>query len=247
MIAGGFCTALDTGRPFARSLHARLGGRQFQLYRKLWEQSLVVEALESENLLRAGVRGLGFGCGREQLVSLFAAEGIRITATDKPGGGWFGSDLSRLHFPSLVTSEVFNELVTYRPADMNNIPADLVGFDFCWSVCAIDHCGSIRLSKRFIYKQMECLRPGGVAIHTCEYGPKLDWQAPDYGGTIVWSHWDIEEVLAWLRERGHETDFIWDPPLTAEDRVSSDKYHLRTIVRGVESTSCGIVVKKGGA
>ena len=52
---------------------------------------------------------------------------------------------------------------------MNHLPDDLRGFDFTWSSCALEHLGTLAAGADFVVAQMDCLRPGGVAVHTTEF------------------------------------------------------------------------------
>ena len=47
-------------------------------HRKLWELVYIAQALWSAGKLASGSRGLGFGCGKESLPSLFAKYGATI-------------------------------------------------------------------------------------------------------------------------------------------------------------------------
>ena len=52
---------------------------------------------------------------------------------------------------------------------MNDIAAELDGgFDFCWSICAFEHLGSIEQGLRFVERTGRLLKPGGVAVHTTD-------------------------------------------------------------------------------
>lgn len=244
MNASTFCTAASTERQYAKDVCRRLG-IEWRLKRKIWEIAFVCETLESAGLLQHGKRGIGFGVGVERLPGFFAAAGCEIVATDKQGGGWFKTNKQRLNC-GLCDDAAFDRLVTYRTVDMNWLPDDLAGFDFCWSCCSLDHLGSIRLAKRFIYRSLDCLKPGGVAVHTGEYGPLCDWRSVDNSQTVVLTRLDLEESLGWLHDRGHAAEFDFEPKLDERDKLvlPLQKDHLRLKIRSVESTSFGIAIRK---
>ena len=50
--------------------------------RKQWEFIYIIQALSHSGMLARGKKGLGFGCGREVLPSLFAKYGCETKATD---------------------------------------------------------------------------------------------------------------------------------------------------------------------
>ena len=171
-------------RPF-RDWIARLHDT-WDAHRKKWELAYICQTLQERGLLAPGTRGLGFAVGAEKLPSLLAAHGCRITATDLPAedernrawaatGQWVGN-LEALNAHGLCPKDEFRERVGYRPVDMNHIPDDLRGYDFTWSTCSFEHCGSIDLGLRFLERQMACLRPGGDEL-VVKPGYRLDVHA----------------------------------------------------------------------
>jgi len=148
-------------------------------HRKVWEFVYVLQALHDADLIREGARGLGFGCGREPIASYLASRGVRSTITDLPTSDarralWTRNDQhtterDHAYFDHLVPYSVFDELVEFQPVDMNFIPEHLEGYDFCWSICAFEHLGSIERGLVFVERAMRVLKPGGLAIHTTEF------------------------------------------------------------------------------
>lgn len=243
-------------------------------HRKLWEFAYVLQTAFNARLLRPGTRGLGFGVGIEPLASYFAATGMRVTISDLAADDartqdWSGtnqhaSNLLDAHHPALVDRERFLELVDFRSVDMNAIPADLTGYDFCWSTCALEHLGSIEHGLAFIENSLATLRPGGVAIHTTElnidpHGPTLD-----HGSTVLFQQRHFEALAARLDAAGHRVSplnfrtgkkpldrFIDVPPwkegtmaaLTARLGVQQ---HLKLSIDGHVATCFGMAVVKDG-
>jgi len=229
-------------------------------HRKLWELAYICESLAQRGMLEPGRRGLGFAVGAEKLPALFAARGCLITATDLPAedernqawartGQWVG-DLAALNAAGLCPEGVFRDRVTYRPVDMNAIPADLTGFDFTWSTCSFEHCGSIELGLRFLEEQMQCLVPGGVAVHTTEFNLSSNDATVMDGSCVIFRLRDIEWIAGALRDAGHEVEPLdlatggrpldrhVDPPPYSQDR------HLRLDLFGYASTSIGLIIRK---
>ena len=177
-------------------------GRDVMLHRKMWEWLFIAEALRERGMLAAGHRGVGFGVGQEPLVALFAAAGCDVVATDQPhesavasagptrrSSGPAGPRTSTTFGLSAARS---SERVAYRPVDMNSLPADLTGFDFAWSSCALEHLGTLAAGIDFVVAQMACLRPGGVAVHTTEYLVSSNDATVEAGGTVFYRRQDIE-------------------------------------------------------
>jgi hypothetical protein len=242
-------------------------------HRKLWELAYALQALYENGMIEPGRRGLGFGSGQEPVSSYLAAKGVRSTVTDLPiaeaeGRGWIetGQHTSRLdsaHHPYLVSREVFDRLVDFRPVDMNMIPEDLTGYDCCWSICALEHLGSIEKGLSFIERSLDTIKPGGVAVHTTEFniedGPTIDnWP------TVLFQKRHFEALAARLTEKGHkvaELDFdpgngILDrfidlPPWAHDAGPPFDTWlhhsrHLKVGVDGFVATCAGIVIVKAG-
>lgn len=205
------CRQADFGREHAEWI--RRLDESFVVFRKHWEHTAICRALETAGMLRPGCRGLGFGVGKEPLVAAFAACGVEVVATDLSDDdsrsiSWTGTNqhdlsLKGLRRPTVCADEVLAERVTLRAVDMNAIPEDLVGFDFVWSACALEHLGSIDAGLVFIERAMNCLRPGGVAVHTTEFNVDSDENTIEHGATVAYRTRDLAELERRLARRGH--------------------------------------------
>ena len=232
----------------------------WRAHRKLWELAYICETLEQRGMLQPGRRGLGFAVGAEKLPALFASRGCKITATDLPAddernqawaqsGQWVGN-LASLSHPEICPEQIFRDNVSYRPVDMNDIPHDLTGFDFTWSTCSFEHCGSIELGLRFLEEQMRCLAPGGVAVHTTEFNLSSNDATVRDGGCVIFRLQDIEWIVAALRDAGHDVEPLDLSTGTRElDRhIDVAPYcqdrHLRLDLFGYASTSIGLIIRK---
>lgn len=229
-------------------------------HRKLWEFCYIYQALSENGLLIPGSKGLGFGVGKEPLVSLFASHGCQVTATDldlesAQAAGWASSDqhaagIDCLNEYGLCDPTGFNKLVTYENVDMNRIPDKYANlFDFTWSSCAFEHCGSIELGKEFLARQMECLKPGGIAVHTTEYNLSSNEDTQEQGGLVIFRKRDIEDIVQTTRELGYEIEIDLDPGTQMGNScVDLPPYthnpHLRLQILNWVSTSIGLIIKK---
>lgn len=253
--------------PAFRRWIARLGDT-WDAHRKKWELAYICQVLAERGLLTAGMQGLGFAVGTEKLPAFLASHGCRITATDLPAedernrawaatGQWVG-DLEALNAHGLCPATEFRERVRYQPVDMNDIPADLAGYDFTWSTCSFEHCGSVELGLRFLERQMACLRPGGLAVHTTEFNLTSNDDTISDGPCVIFRLRDIEEVCRRLVDQGHtiepldvdpgghELDRFVDPPPYYESAKEPHGRikHLRLGLFGYASTSIGLIIRK---
>ncbi|RYD23902.1 MAG: class I SAM-dependent methyltransferase [Lysobacteraceae bacterium] len=243
-------------------------------HRKLWELTYVLQALHEHGQLAPGTRGLGFGCGREPVASYLASQGVAVTVTDLAeeearARGWVASDQhldtrETVFFPHLVDRAQFDTLVDHAVADMNAIPPQLTGYDFCWSTCAMEHLGSLQHGADFVENALATLRPGGLSVHTMEYNVESDGPTIDNWVTVLFQRKHLEALAERLRAKGHHVatlDFdvghqpmdrfidvppwLHDLPPEYRDRLG-DPYHLKIGIDGFVSTCFGIIVTKAG-
>ena len=231
------------------------------LERKRWEHVWLLQCLASAGKLGPGRRGLGFGCGREPLAAIMAARGCTIVATDldhetAAGHGWIETGqharlLDDLNERGICASDLFRERVSFRTQDMNAIAEDLTDFDFVWSSCSFEHLGSLEHGIRFVLRAMQCLKPGGLAVHTTEFnlssnGPTLE--SPDLS---IYRRRDIERLVQTLEQEGHRVwplnlqpgtgpvdHYVDVPPYRAEP-------HLKLRLWRFVITSVGLAIERG--
>jgi 2-polyprenyl-3-methyl-5-hydroxy-6-metoxy-1,4-benzoquinol methylase len=240
--------------------------------RKIWEFCYVSQALYERGFLNEGTRGLGFGCGVEPLASHFASRGISVLATDAPpsenSSKWaqtnqYTSGLDQLFKPNLVDRKTFDHHVEHRFVDMNFIPAELNSFDFCWSICALEHLGSISKGLDFIENSLPTLRPGGLSVHTTEFNFFDDQKTIDNWGTVFFQRKHFLELSERLTAKGHRVApldfnignkpmdrFIDVPPYAdkwgkaAVDYWVGAPHHLKLTWNGFLTTCFGIIIEK---
>jgi hypothetical protein len=256
------CTHEQLDSPRFRRWAAALG-ETWRAHRKLWELAYICESLEQRGLLAPGKRGLGFAVGLERLPSFFASRGCQVLASDLPAeddrnrkwasSGQWAPGLEALNRYGLCPPEQFRRLVTFRPIDMNEIPDDLQGFDFTWSTCSFEHCGTLELGLRFLERQMQCLKPGGVAVHTTEFNLSSNDRTLAKGSCVIYRLKDIEGICGRLRQQGHEVEPLdLDPGSHELDRFIDGKPyssapHLRLDLKRYAATSIGLIIRKSAA
>lgn len=230
-------------------------------HRKLWEFVFICQALWERGMLKDGARGLGFGVGTEPLGALFASHGCQIVGTDMAAdqmtaAGWaktqeHAAGKWAMRHPYLCPDDVFDRQVDFRTCDMNAVPDDLTDFDFCWSSCALEHLGSLEHGLRFIERSVDCLKPGGWAVHTTEYNFGSNDQTVDNLGTVLYRRRDFEALRDRLAAKGH-----WLAPLDfdigsgpADTYLDVPPYGqlpcLKIALMGYPTTSFGLIVRRG--
>lgn len=248
-------------------------------HRKIWELCYIPQAIHEHFRNDKKLTGIGFGCGQEPLPSLFAAMGWNITVTDlQPekamGMGWietgqYTDTLSQVFYSDIVNRQIFEENVSLKYVDMNDISDDLQhSFDFCWSVCALEHLGSIQKGLDFIENSLKVLKVGGIAVHTTEYNYTNEPEIIDNWQTVIFQRHHFEEIEQKLISKGYDVKpldfnvgnkpldkFIDLPPFSVgEGWLSRDNWsennqdvgvHLKINIDGYPCTCFGLIITKG--
>lgn len=240
--------------PACQKWFSRLG-HGLSMDRKLWEYAYILQAIHTYGLVLPGARGVSFGCGKELAVSILAAEGCEILATDyvpdlDSEQTWEARGLDDLFFRQIIDREAFEKCVSFRHLDMNSIDEDIRGFDFCWSTGSLEHIGSHANGLAFIENAMACLKPGGIAVHTTEFTVSSDTVSYDSPELSFYCRADIESLAERLLGSGHLIILNFDRGTTlADTHVDLPPYHYgRTLAAHFHShviTSIGLIIQKG--
>lgn len=233
------------------------------MYRKYWEWALVAEVFAS----RVGSgSALGFGVGREPVAAWLAAHGAdRVVATDldaTSAGAWrdgfrgcqHAAGRDEVPWQRICSSEEF-ERVEYRAVDMTALPEDLSrgAFDFVWSCGSFEHIGGIETGLQFFCRSLECLRPGGLAVHTTELNALSDSTTLETNDLVLFRRRDLEQLACRVADRG---DRLWpldlEPGTRPADAVVLDypydgEPHLAIRINDVYvTTSVALVAERSG-
>ena len=234
-------------------------------HRKSWEWCFIMEALDRHHALRPGQRVLGFGVGREPIVPALAAHGVTVVATDQPSaqaGAWstsgqHASELDAIRRPAVCPDDRFTQLVSFEPVDMTAIPRFLHNFDGLWSSCCFEHLGTPDAGFDFVMAAMECLRPGGVAVHTTEFDCVDHVDLAVHGSVAAGDYVcfyrarDLRRLVRRLRGAGHSVkcNFYVSSSHPSERKVDVQPYthdpHMRLQVGDRVMTSFGLEIVKG--
>jgi hypothetical protein len=169
--------------------------------------------------------------------------------------GWVGSNehaasLGILNERNICPPDLFKQNVRFQEVDMNNfISHDLGHFDYVWSSCAFEHLGSLDHGLKFVENSMDCVKSGGLAVHTTEFNVGSNEQTHEDGGTVIYRKRDIDELVKRLRKAGHRVRVNYnfgDQP--ADYNVDVPPYthdvHLKLHLMGHTTTSIGLVIRK---
>ena len=257
------CTQAQLESPAFRYWASLLGEVSGRLHRKLWEWCFITQALYERGMLMESRRGLGFAVGTEPLTGLFAKLGCSIVASDvgeeiARQEGWVDTNqhangFAQLNQRGVCPPEQFAEHVRFREVDMRAIPRDLRGFDFLWSSCALEHLGDLQAGADYVLAAMDCLRAGGVAVHTTELNCDSDVETIEVGGSVVYRKHDLLALADTLQKEGHRVaSFDFKLGTTDADRHVEDPPYqgipqLKLRLGAYASTSFGIIITKGCA
>ena len=270
------CTQADVEAPWSRYWIERELKKTFVYHRKHWEEAFVLQALYEHGMLSPGVHGLGLGCGQEPLPSYLASRGCRILASDKPGSAagtqsWIQTNQHMaskeiLYIKEYLDEDTFNKNVAIRYIDMNQLPHELdQSFDFCWSVCVIEHLGSIRNGLDFLRNSLRLLKPGGISVHTTEYNLLATEHTIDNWGSVLFQKKHFEALQKEMPQLGgriigcdfHHGDGLFDqyadcPPWEHQDfagfkgncGMNVEAPHLKVCFDGFVYTCFGVILQK---
>jgi 2-polyprenyl-3-methyl-5-hydroxy-6-metoxy-1,4-benzoquinol methylase len=256
---------LVTSSQFASPVYdewCALLGEHKRINRKQWEFIFILQALREAGALRPGARALGFGVGEEPLPSVLARFGCDVLATDlapddRVAQGWARTGetaAERLWRPQVVARDDFAERVRFEALDMRDVPAEHLGrYDVVWSACSLEHLGSIEAGIEFVLRSLQCLRPGGIAVHTTEFNLTSDrWTIPS-GATVLYRKRDIQRLLRRAAPLARPAPFndccaVPAAPRSYDRVVDAPPYdgdvHLKIHLRHFVSTSIGLIFRR---
>ena len=147
---------------------------------------------------------------------MMVAKRTEVVATDRPDKGvWLdrqhSAGFDELRREGICEEDVFQRRASYQPVDMRNISSDLSDFDFTWSASCFEHLAGVQAGLGFFLKQMQCLRPGGIAVHTTEYVWNDNERTLDTPNLCFFRQRDLLELTQRMAKQG---DRLWGIDLT---------------------------------
>lgn len=232
------------------------------MHRKQWEYIFLLKILDTlPNVHRA----LGFAVGEEPTVSYLASKNISVTATDLPPSADAASDwhdtnqlmlsASQMNQRHIARDEQMSKFVSQEYIDMNKVEDSKAWkksgtWDLVWSICSVEHTGSIRKALDFMDKSLSLLGTGGTLVHTTEFNIASLDDTVTTGGTVLFRKKDVDAFYTCAKAKGYEMsqpcfdvstgaiDREYDTPPYSHDR------HLRLEIDKFISTCVGMVVRK---
>jgi hypothetical protein len=164
--------------------------------------------------------------------------------------------LAAINSRKIATMEQMEKFVSKEWVDMNVVERSKawkegVGtYDFLWSLCSVEHVGSIRQGLRFMIKSLELLKPGGTAVHTTEFNLKSLSSTLDNGNTVMYRKMDADALRECAIKKGYSMPpicyDIGKGPLdyTVDMPPYSPDHHLRLQLADYTSTCIGWTIHK---
>ncbi len=265
-----FCDPIFVEIAEALGETATAGDRRISLERQLWEYAYIAAMLRSAGLLRPGTRGFGFGVGNEPIVPFLAGIGCELVASDLSESDpralrWVQQrqHLSCARWFAGWDAEVSlgHSRVSTRSIDMASFVVsanERESYDFVWSSCAVEHLVSAEQPNldgglEFVERTLALLRPGGVAVHTTEWGLSDE---PILGeNEVLHGTHQLRAFLDGISSDKYQCDVTFDlgdnrldhvvDYLPDENRQNSARVHLKRYYHpGRLTTSFGIAIHR---
>ena len=159
--------------------------------RATWRKLFLLQALSRYGFLAGGGRALNFGDADADLALFLASRHIAVT---------LGEDASRR--PPIARDSA-TQYLSRRAMDFTDIPLDLRGFDFIWTDGLANHLGG-GSARQFIVNAMDCLRPGGLAIHMIDLDLENPASPSASEGPVPLRRDEVSTIAVTLISRSHE-------------------------------------------
>lgn len=229
-----------------------------RMHRKVWEFATIAQVYYDQ-FKGKSAKCLGFGCGKEPLPAWLASYTSSVVATDGPDdtANWTKTNQRSVNVIDLPWQGICQpediDRVEFRQVDMNAIPDDLLQgqFNFTWSCGSFEHIGGIDASLAFFCRQMQTLKPGGIAAHTTEFNPIDSDETLNEPNLCLFRERDLRRLESMLAAQG---DHLWSldlcPGETELDTIvdvppyTSD-IHLSIKIGNWTTTSVLLVAERG--
>ena len=232
------------------------------MHRGYWEWFYIAQVLFERGVIKENSNGLTFSNGPGPLVALMASLGCNVTAVDLPRAISSAHDarpasqqstiLDELNDIDICQSVEFKERVKLLDVNMEQLSKNdlMEKFDFLWAGTCLSHVGSIDRGAQFILWTLEFIKPGGVAVYTCDYNMSHSDETFESNTFSLFRRSDIEALERRLATLGHRLLHVdWhDGCGSADSYIDKAPYgsdpHLRLQILQFTVTSLGLIVMK---
>lgn len=153
------------------------------VYRKGWEWTQCVYALERVGALEPAHKALGVGAGREALIFYFADRLSSVVALDLYGNAQWTNEANAdiVKHPERWTAKRARfDHIQFVTGSGTQLKFDAGAFDFCWSLSSIEHFGGHDAAACSMREMARVTRPGGYIALATEYLLLPDYEHAEY-------------------------------------------------------------------
>jgi SAM-dependent methyltransferase len=168
------------------------------IYRKGWEWTQCLYALEQLGAIQPSVSALGVGAGHEPVLFYLADRIDSVYGLDLYGNEGWSSTGGREADAGILTNP---HQYCPRPANFSRLRLvngsgcelnfDNNSFDFCWSLSSIEHFGGHAAAGEAVAQMGYATKPGGFVVVATEYLLLPEYWHPEY-----FNREDINELIA---------------------------------------------------
>lgn len=252
------CTPSQLTEPtYARWLGALPGADMIGQER--WGLVFVLQALERYGAMRPGARGLGLEVAASALPAVMAARGCTVHSLRHQPDVLPGEEaptmladaLEELRYPNVCADDVFDRQVSVGGADLGAIDTAPTGYDFAWSVHAMELLGSIDAGAAFVRQSIGRLAYGGLAVHITLVNTGSLTETVDTAALVLQRRQDLDRIAIDLVSRGHyiaQLNFDFgDPPIAplSGAGLSPDDPDLAAALDRYAPIPFGLIVRRG--
>ena len=192
--------------------------RQPETIEAAWTYAYLLQTLDLYGVLQQGARGLVIGDLPDSVARVMTERGVVYENV-----GLSGVDIRPAE----------EAAANLRQIDPANLRSELVAFDFLCSICVTDRFLDESLAGGFVERSMECLRPGGLAVHVVTTCADV---SRDERGMVCFDRNGIERIGLGLVSRGHDVARLKPPTArTSNDMDRSAQIPFGLIARRARS------------
>jgi len=174
-----------------------------------WASAFLMQTLNTYGMLAKDAQLLALGGLRatQQVAAALAEKGAYICLASR--GDHEGAELPPIDPPLATIDAPLSEGgITHRHYHPDALPGDLFNFDALWSDGLVDRAGTVEQATAAIEAAMQCLRPGGIAIHILPFTEFGDDRQDTQISGFVFQRVHIERLALILISRNFEVGRI---------------------------------------